>query len=113
MRNWPVLAEDTSKITIGEEDRTRPISAHQGYLFSIMGVGTKNYGSGRGTAESSFTFFPVCPTMPWAELAVLEDSIGLFDPLSQFPLFLQVFIGRLPGFSSFLSGVKGDRIEEE
>jgi hypothetical protein len=78
-----------------------------------MGVGTVNYRSDRGLAESLFTFLPVYSTMPGTEPAIFEDGIGLLDSLSQFPLFLQFFIGRLTGSPFFLSGVKGDRRKEE
>jgi hypothetical protein len=83
MGNGPVLTEDTSEITVGEEDRARPIIAHYRSLFAKMGVSAENDGLKWSPAEAFFSLFPIHPTPPGTELAVLEDGISLLDPLSK------------------------------
>jgi hypothetical protein len=88
MGDRPVLAEDTSKVTVGKENSTRPLPSHERHLFSKMGVITKNDRFDRGPTESSFTLLPIHPTLPGTELTIFEERIGLLDPLSQFTLRL-------------------------
>ena len=78
-----------------------------------MGLSAENHDSGRSPAEPPFSLLPIHSTLPWAELALLEDGVGLLDPLSQFTLTLQFLIGRMPLLSLFLLGVKGDRRDEQ
>jgi hypothetical protein len=61
----PILAEDTAEITIGKEDGTRSIFAHQRYLFAKMGLSAENHWTVWGSAEPSFALFPIHPTTPW------------------------------------------------
>jgi hypothetical protein len=84
----PVLAEDTTKIAVGEEDRARPIISNQRHLFTKMGMKAENHRSEWSSAEPFFPFFPIHPTPPGTELTMLEDGVSLLDPLSQLTLFL-------------------------
>jgi hypothetical protein len=93
MSNGPVLAEDTAKITIGEEDGSRTFSAHERYLLSKMRLIAKNYRFNWSSTKSPFPLLPIHAAFSWTELTIFEDGIGLFDPLSQLPLFLQFFVG--------------------
>jgi hypothetical protein len=96
VRNGPVLAEDTAKVAIGEEDGARPFSAHQRHLLSKMRVIAENHRFDRSSTESPFTLLPIHATLPWTESTIFEEGISLFDPLSQFPLYLQFFEGWNP-----------------
>jgi hypothetical protein len=86
MGNGPVLTEDTSEITVGEEDRARPIIAHYGSLFAKMRVRTENDGLMWSPTEAFFALPPIHPTLSGTELAMLEDGVGLLDSLSKFTL---------------------------
>jgi hypothetical protein len=44
MGDRPVLAEDTTEITIREEDRPGPILAYHGHLFAKMGMVAEDHG---------------------------------------------------------------------
>ena len=61
----PILAEDTAEITIGKEDGTRSIFAHQRYLFAKMGLSAENHWTVWGSAEPSFALFTIHATTPW------------------------------------------------
>ncbi len=82
MGDGPVLAEDTAEVTVGEEDGARPILANQRYLLAEMGVSTIDHRSRRSPAEPRFPILPIHPALPRTELATLENSIGLLNPLS-------------------------------
>jgi hypothetical protein len=43
MGDWPVLAEDTTEITIGEKYRSRPILTDYGHLLAKMGMVTEDH----------------------------------------------------------------------
>jgi len=96
VRNGPVLTEDTAEVAVGEEDGARPLSAHQGHLLPKMGMITENHRLERSPTESLDTLVPIHAALPWAELAILEEGIGLLNPLSQFTLHLQFLIGWNP-----------------
>jgi hypothetical protein len=113
MRDGPVLAKDTAEIAVGEKDSTRSVFAYQRYLFAKMGLGAENHGSDRSPAEPFFTLLPIHPALPGTEVAILEDTIGFFDPLSQFTLLLQFLICWKPSLSLFLFGMKGDWEDEQ
>jgi hypothetical protein len=51
----PVLAKNASKIAVGEEDRARPMSSHQGYLLAKMRLSAENYESCRSLAKPFLT----------------------------------------------------------
>ena len=93
VRNRPVLAEDTAKVAMGEEDGARPFATHQRHLFSKMRLIAEEHRFNQSSTESPFSLLPIHPTLSWTELTIFEDGIGLFDPLSQFPLCLQFFVG--------------------
>jgi hypothetical protein len=113
MGDGPVLAKETAEVAVGEEDGARPIFADQGFLFAEMGVIAINHGSDRSLAEPPFALFPIHPALAGAEPAMLEDAVGLLDPLTEFSLFLQFLISWLPLVSPFLSGLKGSGREKQ
>jgi hypothetical protein len=113
MRDGPVLAEDTAEIAVGEKDGTRSMPAYQRYLFTKMGLGGVNHGFDRSPAEPFFALLPINPALPGTELAILEDAVGFFDPLSKFTLLLQFLISWKPSLSLFPFGMKGDGREEQ
>ena len=113
MGDGPVLAEDTPEITVGEENGARPMLAHQRYLFAKMGMGAENHGFDWCPAKPLFALLPIHSTLAGAELAILEDRVGLLDSLSQLTLSLQFLIGRMPLLSLFLCGIEGDRRDEK
>jgi hypothetical protein len=96
MGDGPVLTKDATEVAVGEEDGARPFSTHQRHLFTKMGVITENNRFDRSPAESLLSFLPIHPTHPGTELTILEEGIGLLDPLSQLTLHLQFLIGRNP-----------------
>jgi hypothetical protein len=81
MGNGPVLAEDTSKVAVGEEDRARPVITHYRSLFAKMGVSAENNGHNWSPAEAFFALLPIDPTLSGTELAMLKDCVSLLDPL--------------------------------
>ncbi len=113
MGDGPVLAEDTTEIAVGEEYGTGSVPPYQRYLFTKMGLGAVNHGFDRSPAEPFFALLPIYPALPGTELAILEDTIGLFDPLSKFTLLLQFLISWKPSFSLFPFGMKGYGREEQ
>jgi hypothetical protein len=76
-----------------------------------MGVITENHRLDRSSTESFFTLLPIYTTLPWTELAIFKDRIGLLDPLSQFPFYLQSFIGWNPFLFFSLPSESGSRQE--
>jgi hypothetical protein len=113
MGDGPVLTKDATEVAVGEEDGARPFSTHQRHLFTKMGVITENHRLDRSPTESLFSFLPIHPTHPWTELTILEEGIGLLDPLSQFTFPLQFFIGRNPFLLLFLRGMERESRKEE
>ena len=113
MGDGPVLAEDTAEITVREKNGARPVFANQGYLFAKMGVSTENHGFDRSPAEPPFAPLPIYPTLTGTELALLENGVGLLDPLSKLTLSLQFLIGWMPFLSLFLLCIKGDWRQEQ
>jgi len=113
MGDWPVLAEDAAEITIGKKDGARSVFAHQRYLFAKMGLSAENHGSVWASTEPYLPPLTIYPAAPRTELAILEESIGLLDPPSQFTLMFQSFISWVPSLYLLLSGIKGDRIQEK
>jgi hypothetical protein len=112
VRNGPVLAEDTAEVAVGEEDGARTFSAHQRHFFAKMGVITENHRLDRSSTESFFTLLPIYTTLPWTELAIFKDRIGLLDPLSQFPFYLQSFIGWNPLVTLLFFSIERNRRKE-
>jgi hypothetical protein len=72
-----------------------------------MGMGTENHRSGWSSTEPRFALYPIHPALSRAEVAILENAVGLLDSLSQFALFFQFFIGWKPLLTFFLRGMKG------
>jgi len=106
MGDGPVLAEDTSKVTVGKENSTRPLPSHERHLFTKMGVITEDHWLDWSSTESLFTFLPIHPTLPGTELTIFEEGVSLFNSLSQFALHLQFLVGRNPLHIPFLSGMR-------
>jgi hypothetical protein len=96
MGDWPVLTEDTSKVTVGEEDGTGPMLTHQWYFFTKMRMGAENDNLEWSPAEPSVTSFPIDPTTPGTEVTILKERVSLLNPLFKFTLSLQLFIGGHP-----------------
>jgi hypothetical protein len=111
VRNGPVLAEDTAKVTVREEDSPRSFPAHQRYLLSKMRVIAKNHRLDRSSAESLLSLLPIYTTLPRTELATFKEGVSLFNSLSQFALHLQFLIGRNPFLFFPLSCKSGSRKE--
>ena len=63
-----------------------------------MGLCTENHQLGGCPAKTHFTLESVYPALPGAEVTVLEDGKGLFDPLGQLSLGLQFEVARAPAF---------------
>jgi hypothetical protein len=113
VRNGPVLAEDTPKIAVGEEDRAGSFLTYQRHFFAKMGMGAENHGFDRSPTESLYSFLPIHTTLPWTELTIFEDRIGLFNPLKQSTFPLQFLIGRKPLTLFLGSSIKGNGRKEQ
>jgi len=88
MGDGPVLAEDTTKIAVGEEDRSRPIISNQRHFFTKMGMRAEDYGYEWSPAEPFLASLPIHSALPGTQLAIFEDVVSLFDPLGELTLFL-------------------------
>jgi hypothetical protein len=108
----PVLTKDTMEVAVGEEDGAGPISTHQRHLFTKMGVITKNNRFDWSPTESFFSLLPIHSTLSGAELTILEEGVGLLDPLSQFTLHLQFLISWNPLNLLLLPSMKRNRRKE-
>jgi hypothetical protein len=112
MGNRPVLTEDASKVAVREEDCPRPMLAYQRYFFAKVGMSAEGNHLHGSPAEPFFPFFPIDSTTAGAEVAILEEGIGLIYPSSQLSLFLQFLIGWDPLFFFFGEGERGRMGEE-
>ena len=83
------------------------MSAYQGYLFAIMGMGAENHRSGWSLTDPCFALYPIHSALSRAEVAFLENAVGLLDSLSQLALFFKFFIGWMPLITFSFRGVKG------
>jgi hypothetical protein len=77
----PVLAEHATQVTVGKKDGTGSVLSNEGYLFAKMRLSHINQNPGWCPAESQLTVFPIRPTLPWTELALLEHRVSLLNPL--------------------------------
>ena len=66
-----------------------------------MGMNAEDNDLHGSPAEPSFPFFPIDPTTPGTEVTILEEGVGLLNPLFKFTLSLQLFIGGHPWFFFF------------
>jgi hypothetical protein len=78
-----------------------------------MGMGAEDDDLQGSLAEPSFTFFPIDPAAPGTEVTVLEERVGLFNPLGQLPLFFQFLISWSPLFFFVGHGGRRGRGEEQ
>jgi hypothetical protein len=101
MGNRPILAEDTSKVAVGEEDGSGSMLTHQRYFLSKMGMGAESDNLHGGPAEPFLTLLPVHSATPGTEVTTLEEGVGLVNPLFKFTLSLQLFISGNPWFFFF------------
>jgi hypothetical protein len=113
MGDGPVLAKDTTEVAVREEDGAGPLSTHQRHFFAKMGVITKNNRFDWSPTESLLSLSPIHPTLSGAELTILEEGIGLLNPVSQFTFHLQFLIGWNPLNLLLLSSMKRNRRKEE
>ena len=77
-----------------------------------MGLGAKDHGLDRSPAEPDLAFQSIYPTLAWTEFTLLEDAVGLFDPLDQFTLLLHLDISWKPLVSFCLSRTGDGRKEK-
>jgi hypothetical protein len=108
----PILTKDTAEVTVGEEDGAGPLSTYQRHLFTKMGVITKNNRFDWSPTKPLFSLLPIHSTLSGAELTILEEGIGLLNPLSQFTLHLQFLIGWNPSSLLPLTSTKRNRGKE-
>jgi hypothetical protein len=78
-----------------------------------MGMVAENHGLDRSSTESLFSLLSIYATLPWTELTIFEDGVGLFNPLNQSAFHLEFFIGRNPSNLFLLFSMKGQRREEQ
>jgi hypothetical protein len=105
MGDGPVLAKDTTQIAVGEKDSARALFAHQGYLFTKMGLCAEDHHLGRRPAETPLPLEAIHPALPGTKLTLLKDGVSPLNPLSQFSLTVQFLIGWTPRLTLFLAGV--------
>jgi hypothetical protein len=68
-----ILAEDTTEITVSEEDRSRTMMSDEGPFFTEMGKGTGDNDDGSGSAVADLSFEPVDSTFSGAEPTLLKE----------------------------------------
>jgi hypothetical protein len=78
-----------------------------------MGMGAEGDNFDGGSTEPSLPFFPINPALPGTELAILEERVGLLNPLSKFTFFLKLLIGWNPWFFFLRYGRGRGRGENE
>jgi hypothetical protein len=78
-----------------------------------MGVVAEDHGLDRSSTESLFSPLAIHTTLPWTELTIFQDGVGLFNPLNQSTFHLEFFIGRNPSNLFLLFGMQGRRREEQ
>jgi hypothetical protein len=89
------------------------------HLFAKMRVMAENDGLQGRPAEALLSLLPIHSAPPGTELAVLEDRIGLLDPLGQLTFLLQFCVSWLPpcflrgGLSQGRRKKKGTPCEEK
>jgi hypothetical protein len=67
----------------------------------------------RSPAEPSLTLLPVHSATPGTEVTILEEGVGLLNPLDQAPLFLQFLISWDPLFFFLGYGWRGGRGQDQ
>jgi hypothetical protein len=77
-----------------------------------MGMGAEDDDLQRSPAEPFFTFFPIDSAAPGTEVTVLEERVGLLNPLGKFTFFLKLLISWDPLFFFFGHGGRRGRGEE-
>jgi hypothetical protein len=100
--NGPVLAKNTTEITVGKEDGSGSSFSHQRYLFTKMWMCRVDHEFVRSTAKSSFAILPIDTAPPGAKFTLFENGIRLFYSLGEFAFFLKLRITRIPLFSFFI-----------
>lgn len=80
---------------------------HKGYLFPEVGVGTEDDRFHRSPAEPQVPLFSVYTAFPGAEVAILENSMGLLNATGKLAGLFQFLIGRLPFLILFCGGPMG------
>jgi len=94
MADLEILAEGTSEVAVGDEDRSRTGPSHQGRLFPEMGMITGNNSLSPGTAETFPAGQAVHAAFPGTDPAGFEKAQGLPASLSKNPRIKKVEIGR-------------------
>jgi len=98
MRDGPILAEHTTEVAVGEEDGAGAVVAHQRRLLPEVRMEAEDDRLDRSPAEPLLPFLPIHSAPSGTELTVLEEVIGLLDPLGQPAFFLQLRVSGLPPF---------------
>jgi hypothetical protein len=75
MADLIILAEDTTEITVSEEDGSRTTMSDEGPLFTKMGKGTGDSEDGPSSAVTNLSLEPVDSTFPGAEPTLLKELL--------------------------------------
>jgi hypothetical protein len=78
-----------------------------------MGVIAENHGFDWSPTESLFSPLPIHTALPWTELTIFEQGIGLLNSPSQFTFPFQSLIGRNPSNLLIWSSTKGRGRKEQ
>jgi len=63
-----ILTIDTPHIAIAKEYRPRPFTSRKSWLFSMVSANCRHYREISRMAKPQFTFKPVDPTLPGADI---------------------------------------------
>jgi hypothetical protein len=89
-----VLAKQTPQIAMGQENRPGAITANKGRFLSMMGKNTRNAQFTTRTAVAHLAIHTVDPASTRTELTGFENLFEAFNPVLQFPTFVETEISR-------------------
>jgi len=77
-----ILTENTTKVTVAEENGPGPLSAGKDGFLSVMGDSRRDRGEIGRITESPFTFQSVDSTIPGTDITGRQSGFKPFNPLS-------------------------------
>jgi len=89
-----VLAKHTPQITIGQKNRPGAITANKGRFLPMMGKNTRNPQFTVRPAIAHLAIHAVDPAPTRTELTGFENLFEAFNPVLQFPTFVETEICR-------------------
>jgi hypothetical protein len=84
-----ILTEDTSKVAVGQENRSRPLRSNQGRFFAEMGKSAGDRQFRSGITVSQFSLLAVSPTFPGTEPAFIEKFHQEPNPPQEFAFLME------------------------